>query len=72
MLIPRTSVLICVLMDIHGRPVCANEHTWTATDVLCVLPDVGVKNGYDGITIRKSSEIVFPKGLKKGCNFSSK
>ena len=26
---------------------------------------VGVKNGYDGITIRKSSEIVFPKEIVK-------
>ena len=26
---------------------------------------VGVKNGYDGITTRKSSEIVFPKELVK-------
>ncbi|CAG7862980.1 unnamed protein product, partial [Brassica rapa] len=31
---PRTSVLICVLMDSHGRPVCADGHTWTHTDVL--------------------------------------
>ncbi|CAG7875837.1 unnamed protein product, partial [Brassica rapa] len=36
---PRTNVLICVLMDCHGRPVCADRHTWTATDVLCVLTD---------------------------------
>ncbi|CAG7876071.1 unnamed protein product, partial [Brassica rapa] len=47
---PRTNVLICVLMDSHGRPVCAGGHTRTATDqrtscvcwrtptdVLCVL-----------------------------------
>ncbi|CAG7863651.1 unnamed protein product [Brassica rapa] len=46
---PRTNVLICVLMDshgrpVHGRPVCADGHTqmfcecwWTPTDVLCVL-----------------------------------
>ncbi|CAG7876005.1 unnamed protein product [Brassica rapa] len=46
---PRTSVLICVLMDshkrhVHGRPVCADGHPWTScvcwqtpTDVLCVL-----------------------------------
>nr|VDC66935.1 unnamed protein product [Brassica rapa] len=26
---PRTSVLICVLMDSHGRPVCADRHTRT-------------------------------------------
>ncbi|CAG7870360.1 unnamed protein product, partial [Brassica rapa] len=31
---PRTSVLICVLMDSHERPVCADGHTRTATDVL--------------------------------------
>ncbi|CAG7870534.1 unnamed protein product, partial [Brassica rapa] len=31
---PWTSVLICVLMDSHGRPVCADGHTRTATDVL--------------------------------------
>ncbi|KAG5388772.1 hypothetical protein IGI04_030313 [Brassica rapa subsp. trilocularis] len=31
---PRTSVLICVLMDSHGRSVCADGHTRTATDVL--------------------------------------
>ncbi|CAG7870995.1 unnamed protein product [Brassica rapa] len=29
---PRTNVLICVLMDSHGRPVCADGHTWTHTD----------------------------------------
>ncbi|CAG7870758.1 unnamed protein product [Brassica rapa] len=34
---PRTNVLICVLMDSHGRPVCADGHTRTATDVLYVL-----------------------------------
>ena len=36
---PRTNVLICVLMDSHGRPVCADGHTRTHTDVLCVLTD---------------------------------
>ncbi|CAG7870686.1 unnamed protein product, partial [Brassica rapa] len=36
---PRTSVLICVLMDSHRRPVCADGHTWTHTNVLCVLTD---------------------------------
>nr|VDC66954.1 unnamed protein product [Brassica rapa] len=35
----RASVLICVLMDSHGRPVCADGHTQTHTDVLCVLTD---------------------------------
>ncbi|CAG7870887.1 unnamed protein product [Brassica rapa] len=35
----RPVVLICVLMDSHGRPVCADGHTRTATDVLCVLVD---------------------------------
>ncbi|CAG7875924.1 unnamed protein product, partial [Brassica rapa] len=41
---PRTNVLICVPMDSHGRPVCADGHTQTHTDshrrpmyVLCVL-----------------------------------
>ncbi|CAG7863563.1 unnamed protein product [Brassica rapa] len=37
---PRTNVLRCVLMDSHRRPVCADGHTRTATDVpydLCVL-----------------------------------
>ncbi|CAG7863110.1 unnamed protein product [Brassica rapa] len=29
---PRTNVLICVLMDSHGRPVCADEHAQTHTD----------------------------------------
>ncbi|CAG7870645.1 unnamed protein product, partial [Brassica rapa] len=29
---PRTSVLICVLMDSHGRPVCADGHTGTHKD----------------------------------------
>ncbi|CAG7863270.1 unnamed protein product, partial [Brassica rapa] len=29
---PRPSVLICVLMDSHGRPVCAEWHTWTHTN----------------------------------------
>ena len=29
------------------------------------LMSVGVKNGYDGITTRKSSEIVFPKEIVK-------
>ncbi|CAG7876079.1 unnamed protein product [Brassica rapa] len=32
MVSPRTNVLICVLMDSHGRSVCANGHTWTHTD----------------------------------------
>ena len=32
MLSPRTSVLICVQMDRHGRPVSANGHTRTHTD----------------------------------------
>ncbi|CAG7870451.1 unnamed protein product [Brassica rapa] len=36
---PRTNVLICVLMDSHRRPVCADGHTRTATDDLCVLTD---------------------------------
>ncbi|CAG7870485.1 unnamed protein product, partial [Brassica rapa] len=35
----RTNVLICVLMDSHRRPVCADGHTRTATDDLCVLTD---------------------------------
>ena len=39
MLNPRISVLICVLMDNHERPVCADGHTRTATNVLCVLAD---------------------------------
>ncbi|CAG7863590.1 unnamed protein product [Brassica rapa] len=48
MLSPRTNMLICVLMDSHGRPVptdvlCVltdtHRHTRTATDVLCVLTD---------------------------------
>ena len=34
MLSPRTSVLICVLMDSHGRPVSVNGHTQTATNSL--------------------------------------
>ncbi|CAG7863644.1 unnamed protein product, partial [Brassica rapa] len=29
---PRTNVLICVLMDSHGRPVCADGHTRTHTE----------------------------------------
>nr|VDC66980.1 unnamed protein product [Brassica rapa] len=29
---PKTNVLICVLMDSHGCPVCADGHTRTATD----------------------------------------
>ncbi|CAG7870480.1 unnamed protein product [Brassica rapa] len=29
---PRTNVLICVLMDSHGRPVCADGHTRIHTD----------------------------------------
>ncbi|CAG7863395.1 unnamed protein product [Brassica rapa] len=36
---PRTNVLICVLMDSHGRPVGDDGHTRTHTDVLCVLTD---------------------------------
>ncbi|CAG7863092.1 unnamed protein product, partial [Brassica rapa] len=35
----RASVLICVLMDSHGHPVCAEGHTCTHTDVLCLLMD---------------------------------
>ncbi|CAG7863084.1 unnamed protein product [Brassica rapa] len=26
-------------MDSHGRPVCADGHTWTAKDIMCVLTD---------------------------------
>ncbi|CAG7870988.1 unnamed protein product, partial [Brassica rapa] len=37
---PRTSVLICVLMNSHRRPVCADGHTRTHTNVLCVLTDI--------------------------------
>ncbi|CAG7875878.1 unnamed protein product, partial [Brassica rapa] len=37
MLSPRTNVLICVLRDSHGRHVCADGHTRTATYVLYVL-----------------------------------
>ena len=33
--------------------------------VKSVTDVVGVKNGYDGITIRKFSEIVFPKEIVK-------
>ncbi|CAG7870536.1 unnamed protein product [Brassica rapa] len=29
---PRTNVLICVVMDNHGRPVCADGHTRIHTD----------------------------------------
>ncbi|CAG7870561.1 unnamed protein product [Brassica rapa] len=29
---PRTNVLICVLMDSHRRPVCADGHRRTHTD----------------------------------------
>ncbi|CAG7863153.1 unnamed protein product, partial [Brassica rapa] len=29
---PRTNVLICVQMDSHGRPMCADGHTQTHTD----------------------------------------
>ncbi|CAG7876166.1 unnamed protein product [Brassica rapa] len=36
---PRTNMLICILMDSHRRLVCADGHTRTATDVLCVLAD---------------------------------
>ncbi|CAG7863278.1 unnamed protein product [Brassica rapa] len=37
-------MLICLLMDSHRHPVCADGHTRTApdvlfTDVLCVLTD---------------------------------
>nr|VDC66929.1 unnamed protein product [Brassica rapa] len=32
MLSPRNNVLICVLTDTHGRPVCADRHTRTHTD----------------------------------------
>ncbi|CAG7876156.1 unnamed protein product, partial [Brassica rapa] len=38
-LCPMTSVLICILMDSVGRPVCAVGHPQTATYVLCVLTD---------------------------------
>ncbi|CAG7863013.1 unnamed protein product, partial [Brassica rapa] len=34
----RTSMLICVLIDSHGRPVWADRHTRTHMDVLCVTP----------------------------------
>ncbi|CAG7870703.1 unnamed protein product [Brassica rapa] len=34
-----TNVLICVVMDSHRRPVCADGHTRTSKNVLCVLTD---------------------------------
>ncbi|CAG7863306.1 unnamed protein product, partial [Brassica rapa] len=36
---PRTSYVLCVLTDTHGRPVCADRHTRIHTDDLCVLTD---------------------------------
>ena len=32
-------MLICVLMESHGRPLCADGQPQTATDVLCVRAD---------------------------------
>ncbi|CAG7863645.1 unnamed protein product, partial [Brassica rapa] len=31
--------VLCVLTDTHGRPLCADGHIQTATDVMCVLTD---------------------------------
>ncbi|CAG7863168.1 unnamed protein product [Brassica rapa] len=51
MLSPRTSVLICVLMDSHGRPdqradLCTDGQPRTSsTDVLCVLTDSMDRHG---------------------------
>ncbi|CAG7863542.1 unnamed protein product, partial [Brassica rapa] len=47
---PRTNVLICVLMDSHGRPVCADGHTRTSPDVLCVLCLLNRQPTWDKIT----------------------
>ncbi|CAG7870940.1 unnamed protein product, partial [Brassica rapa] len=41
---PRTNVLICVLMDSHRRPVCADGHTRTATDILFHGQSMAVQN----------------------------
>nr|VDC69254.1 unnamed protein product [Brassica rapa] len=40
----RASVLICVLMDSHRRPVSADGHTRTATYVMCVLTDSHIRH----------------------------
>ncbi|CAG7863411.1 unnamed protein product, partial [Brassica rapa] len=59
---PRTSVLICVLMDSHGRSVCADGHTRTATDVLCVLADTHGR--YVQPTWAKITQTVHGKGQR--------
>ncbi|CAG7863210.1 unnamed protein product, partial [Brassica rapa] len=59
---PRTSVLICVLMDSHGRSVCADGHTRTATDVLCVLVDTHGR--YVQPTWAKITQTVHGKGQR--------
>ena len=46
----------------------ANEDPSSKLREFALIPNertVGVKNGYDGITARKSSEIVFPKETVK-------
>ncbi|CAG7870696.1 unnamed protein product [Brassica rapa] len=59
---PRTNVLTCVLMDSHGRPVCADGHTQTHTDVLCVLTDTHGRPVQP--TWAKITQIVHGKGQR--------
>ncbi|CAG7871024.1 unnamed protein product, partial [Brassica rapa] len=60
---PRTNVLICVLMDSHERLVCADGHTRTATDVLCVLTDSHRQPQTSCVCWRTPSDILSTDGL---------
>ncbi|CAG7862982.1 unnamed protein product [Brassica rapa] len=60
---PRTNVLICVLMDSHRRPVCADGHTRTATDVMCMLTDTHERPVYSP-TRAKITRTVHKKGQR--------
>ncbi|CAG7863205.1 unnamed protein product [Brassica rapa] len=61
---PRTNVLICVLMDSHGRPVCADGHTQTHTDNhgCPVCADGHTRTSYP--TWAKISQTVHGKGQR--------
>ncbi|CAG7863583.1 unnamed protein product [Brassica rapa] len=59
---PRTNVLICVLMDSHRCPVCADGHTRTATDDLHGRPMCADQHTRTHLTWTKITQRVHGKG----------
>ncbi|CAG7870491.1 unnamed protein product, partial [Brassica rapa] len=60
----RASVLICVLMDSHGHPVCADGHTRTHTDVLHGCPVCAGGHPRTEPTWAKITQTVHEKGQR--------